>query len=278
MNTPVAIERNGHRTLLKWHRARRNKLDTPFTGSRIRDCMGAGGSVEIDLQVDGSGNFVVLHDERLEQSTTGFGPVNETSSDDLRGLHILDVKGEDSGERVMMLDDLADLVVKGPVREGAVLQLDMKDELEAFHDNSIGIFARTIAPVARHMILSGMDSAAVRALADAVKDLPVGYDPCKEDVVLAVLESGDFAGLVRDTLETAPWASMIYLEYQFVLAADRAGFDMIGAFHDAGKQVDAWTIRTIDESTCPQIERLLALKADQITTDDPDAFYAHFAL
>ena len=54
------------------------------------------------------------------------------------------------------------------------------------------------------------------------------------------------------------------------LAADAEGYDMIGAIHAAGKRVDAWTIREITPTTLTQIDRLLALKVDQITTDDPE--------
>lgn len=37
-----------------------------------------------------------------------------------------------------------------------------------------------------------------------------------------------------------------------------------------GKRVDAWTITRVDADALTHVERLLALKVDQITTDDPE--------
>ena len=62
---------------------------------------------------------------------------------------------------------------------------------------------------------------------------------------------------------------MIYLHHKLVLFADAAGFDMIGAFHQAGRTIDAYTINRAIPDVLPDVRRLLALKADQITTDDP---------
>ena len=71
-------------------------------------------------------------------------------------------------------------------------------------------------------------------------------------------------------LAIAPEADLIYLHYEIVLEADRSGFDIIAAFQAAGHRVDAWTIRAVTPITVSQVNRLLALKVDQITTDDPE--------
>ena len=67
---------------------------------------------------------------------------------------------------------------------------------------------------------------------------------------------------------------MIYLAYPIVLSAADAGFDMVGAFQRAGRRVDAYTIKTADATTRPTVERLLDLRVDQITTDDPEGLAA----
>ena len=71
-----------------------------------------------------------------------------------------------------------------------------------------------------------------------------------------------------------PAAEMIYLAYPMVLAAEDAGFDAIAAFHAAGRRVDAYTIKTADMETLPFVRRLLALRVDQITTDDAEGLAA----
>ncbi|MNE47968.1 hypothetical protein D3C80_1424010 [compost metagenome] len=70
---------------------------------------------------------------------------------------------------------------------------------------------------------------------------------------------------------------MIYLDYRIVLAAEDAGFDLIAPVHAAGRRVDAWTINHITPETICQVERLLKLKVDQITTDDPEGLAKAFS-
>jgi len=276
MTPPIAIKANGHETMLKWHRGRVRPGDTPFTAQRIAEGLAAAASIEIDLQITADGDLAVLHDPLLEQSTTGHGAVFKTTSAQIAKCRLLDRNHEDSGENVMLLADLAALVANGATKDGAVLQLDFKDPLTNFHNDTVEIFAKAVRHVADHMILSGGDASAVQTLAGAVPGLPVGYDPCLDDAMGQAMASGDYASFVDNALDKAQWASMFYLHYQLVLAADTAGFDIIGAFHAAGRTVDVWTIRTVDETTRPIIERLLALKADQITTDDAEALFATF--
>jgi len=67
---------------------------------------------------------------------------------------------------------------------------------------------------------------------------------------------------------------MIYLAWQIVTLSADAGYDIVAAFHRHGRRVDAWTIKAADADTVPVVERLLGLKVDQITTDDPEGMAA----
>jgi glycerophosphoryl diester phosphodiesterase len=62
-----------------------------------------------------------------------------------------------------------------------------------------------------------------------------------------------------------------------VLAAADDGFDIVAAFQQAGKRVDAYTIKSADAASRPIVERLLAARVDQITTDDPAGLSAMIA-
>ena len=62
---------------------------------------------------------------------------------------------------------------------------------------------------------------------------------------------------------------MIYLEYRLVLFAIEHGFDLVAAFHAAGKTIDAYTLNAANRKTAAIAETLLAFRVDQITTDDP---------
>nr|WP_272213542.1 glycerophosphodiester phosphodiesterase family protein [Marinicella sp. W31]MDC2879500.1 glycerophosphodiester phosphodiesterase family protein [Marinicella sp. W31] len=274
MTAPIAITRNGHKTLLKWHCGKRFPADTPFSRARIAEGLKAGASSEIDLQLTADGSMAVLHDALLEHSTTGIGPVATASDDEVRAARLLDRQGRDTGENVMLFDDLARLVAETGADDAAILQLDLKAGLDAFSPESIARFGEAVRPVARHMILSGGDAAAVRRLSQSAPGLSTGYDPCLDGAMETVMANGRYAEFVAAALDTAPGARMFYLHFELVFAAADAGFDMIAAFHTAGRTVDAWTIRSSDTEGLARTERLLALKADQITTDDADGLFA----
>ena len=45
-------------------------------------------------------------------------------------------------------------------------------------------------------------------------------------------------------------------------------------FHAANRRVDAYTIKSADADTLVIVQRLLSLRVDQITTDDPEGLAA----
>ena len=113
------MTRDGHRTFFKWHRARRRVSDPVFTGRRIIEGMQAGASVEVDLVVTADDGFAVLHNFSLEKETTGTGLVGETTSAVLRDLHLRDNEGRPIPDKVMVLEDLCELMGKAGVHPDA---------------------------------------------------------------------------------------------------------------------------------------------------------------
>lgn len=277
MTAALYTERNGHRTWLKWHRARRMASDPVFTGARILEGMRLGASVEIDLLVNKDRGYAVLHDEHVDDETTGTGLVADLSGDQLRMLRLRANDGSPTTEPVMLLEDLTALLATAAPHADALLQLDFKSPASALDARAIASFAQSVGPVAGNMILSSGDGEAVSMLSAAVPGLRIGFDPCYGQAFERLPQTRDFAGFVAEALADQPRAEMIYLEYHLVLEADKAGFDMIGAFHAAGKTVDAWTINRADEQSAPEVRRLLELKVDQITTDDPEGVGAMIA-
>lgn len=274
MTDPIFIDRNGHRTWLKWHRGRRRASDPVFTGARIREGMRLGASVEVDLVVHGDRGFAVLHDLTLDRETTGNGRIADTSANALRALHLRADDGTPLDDHVMLLEDLSALLAKGGLHADALLQLDYKEDWRALDDAAIASFQASVAPVARHMILSSGDAESVRLLTEGVPGLRIGYDPCHDGALERLQQTLDFSGFVRDAVAASPKAEMIYLHHGLVLEADRLGFDIISAFHAEGRRIDAYTIQRADAASAPLVRRLLELKADQITTDDPEGLQA----
>lgn len=274
MADPISITRDGHRTFFKWHRGRRRAADPVFTGKRILEAMALGASTEVDLVVTGDRGFAVLHDKTLDRETTGTGPVVAARDDAIGQLQLRGNDGAPIEDRVMLLEDLCRLMATGEVHPDALLQLDYKEDLAALDARTLERFAGSVAPVARHMILSSGDAAAVALLTDAAPGIRVGYDPCHDGAFERLAISQDFAGFVADAVAASPRAELIYLAWQLVLGADEAGFDIIGAFHARGRRIDAYTIQRANAEDLARVERLLTLKVDQITTDDPEGLAA----
>ena len=274
MSSPISITRNDHVTWFKWHRARRRLTDPVFTGKRILEAMAMGASIEVDLVVTGDKGFAVLHDKLLDRETTGQGPVAQTSDDVIRLLRLRNNAGAPIAEPVMLLDDLCTLMASRTVHPDALLQLDYKEDETVLDGRAIANFRRATLPVAKNIIVSSGSAAAVKLLTDAVPGMKIGYDPCYGESLAALQRTGDCAAFVASALEASPDAEMIYLAWQIVLEAGKAGYDMIGAFHAANRRVDCWTIKASDAASIATVEKLLALKADQITTDDPEGLVA----
>ncbi len=273
-DAPISVTRNGHRTFFKWHRGRKRRSDPVFTGRRIIEGMQAGASIEVDLVVHADNGMAVLHNLSLEGETTGTGLVRETSAAVLRGLCLRDNNGQPIAGRVMLLEDLAALIARDGAHPDALLQLDYKEDATVLTREVVRSFAEALSPVAGHFIVSSGDAASVQILTEAVPGIHVGYDPCHEGAIERLIESRDYARFVAEAIAASPKAEMIYLAWELVIEADKDGFDIVGAFHAHGRRVDAYTIRQADAETLPALERLLALRVDQITTDDPEGMKA----
>ncbi|UEA60228.1 glycerophosphodiester phosphodiesterase [Gordonia otitidis] len=271
---PISVSRDGRRTTLKWHRARRRPSDTPFTASRIVEALRVGASVEVDLVIHADRGFALLHDRDIAQATTGHGNVAQASASYLRGLSLRDATGTPTHEKVVLLEDLAALLENIDVADDSMLQLDFKEDAAALDEAAVEVFAAAVTPFADNAILSCGDADAVRILCDAAPGIHVGYDPCHHGAIGRVLRSGDFRGFVFTACRDSPRAEMIYLDQSLVLAAADRGADLIAAFHAMQRRVDAYTLGSADATTLAQFWRLVERGADQITTDDPEGFHA----
>ena len=271
----IEIVSGGHCTRLKWHRLQRLPEDVPFTPARLREGMALGASMEVDLRRRADGGFACLHDEALDRETTGRGPVAAAGFHDLRTLQMRGKDGAPTGERPLLLEDLAELAAAG-ADPATLVQLDLKEADGALDSLSVEAFRAALAPVAGRFILSGGDWAAVRRLGAAVTGLRLGFDPCDDDSLASLRTAADAERFIAAALAAAPEAAMIYLSWPIVLRADALGVDLIAACHAAGKAVDAWTLNPDHPDAAAALARLVALRADQITTDWPAGLQALF--
>jgi glycerophosphoryl diester phosphodiesterase len=271
----IAIDAGGHRVRLKWHRLQRRPDDLAFTPRRLREGLMLGASMEVDLRRHADHGFVCLHDETLERETTGSGPIAVATTATLRRLTLRREDGTPSDESLILLEDLAEIARIDGDRH-ALLQFDLKEDEAALDDSLVESFHRTVACIADRCIVSGHDWRAVSRLAEAVPGLRRGFDPCADDTLERLRDDKDYRDFIADGLAVAPEAETIYLDYGIVLAALGMGVDLIAPCHAAGKTVDAWTLNPDHPRAAESLWQLVALKADQITTDAPEELESLF--
>lgn len=266
----LALVQDGHVARLKWHRLRRRMSDPLFSGEVMAEGFALGASMELDLRVRRDGGFVVLHDDMLEGETTGQGRIAELALNEIKAFRFKD------GRPLIFTEDLAAMLESA--NPAALLQFDMKDDLAGIGSNGLShlaaLFSETPAPV----IVSGASLELIVEIGKRLPNLLRGIDPTDK---LADVYRGQGLKAVEKELvadlrgPTRP--NTVYLHWRLVLDAAREGLDLIGLCHAEGKLVDAWTFTLKDpaggfsDQEWSDFSALMALKPDQITTDEAPA-------
>lgn len=260
-----------HTTLLKWHRLRRRMADPLFSAEVMAEGFKAGASMELDLRVRADGGFVVLHDKDLEGETSGHGIIAQKSLAELRGLRMKD------GDRPLLTsEDLAAMLQSA--HPDALLQFDMKDDYEAIGEKGIAHLAEHLQRISASVIVSAGSQQLILAVKEKLPQLRRGIDP--SDKLGNICKEGGWNAVEKELLAdlrgpTEP--ETIYLYWPMLLDAAKAGLDMIALCHSEGKRVDAWTFTLKDpdggfnDTEWTKFSALMALKPDQITTDEAPA-------
>ncbi len=260
-----------HTTLLKWHRLRRRMADPLFSAEVMAEGFKAGASMELDLRVRADGGFVVLHDKDLEGETSGHGIIAQKSLAELRGLRMKD------GDRPLLTsEDLAAMLQSA--HPDALLQFDMKDDYEAIGEKGIAHLAEHLQRISASVIVSAGSQELILAVKEKLPHLRRGIDPSGK--LGNICKAGGWNAVEKELLAdlrgpTEP--ETIYLYWPMLLDAAKAGLDMIALCHSEGKRVDAWTFTLKDpdggfnDTEWTKFSALMALKPDQITTDEAPA-------
>ncbi|MBY2923478.1 glycerophosphodiester phosphodiesterase [Rhizobium leguminosarum] len=267
----LEISHEGHRTRLKWHRLRKRFADPLFSAEVMAEGFAAGASMELDLRVRADGGFVVLHDKDLEGETTGHGPVAEKSIGDLS-----DIRMQEGDRPLILSEDLAAMMQS--THPAALLQFDMKDDFEAIGAKGVAHLAAHFRDIAASVIVSGDSLDLIIAVKEKLPHLLRGIDPTNKlyDIRMAngwkAVETE-----LRADLRGPTEPDTIYLHWPLILDAANQGLDLIALCRDEGKRVDAWTFTLKDpeagfsEEEWRGFSALMALKPDQITTDEAPA-------
>ena len=260
-----------HHTRLKWHRLRKRFADPLFSAEVMAEGFAAGASMELDLRVRADGGFVVLHDRKLEGETTGHGPIADKSIGDLRGVLM-----KDGARPLILSEDLAAMMQS--THPAALLQFDMKDDFEAIGAKGIEHLAAHFRDISASVIVSGGSLDLIVAVKEKLPHLLRGIDPT--DKLYDIWKASGWNAVeaeLRADLSGPTEPDTIYLHWPLILNAAKEGLDMIALCRDHGKRVDAWTFTLKNPETGFSDEEwlnfltLMALKPDQITTDEAPA-------
>ena len=261
MVNPTSAYHDGRHIRMKWRQLRRAAEDPPFLRSNLRVGLAAGASLEVDIRMLACGRFVCLHDPRLEAETTGRGAVAEADATGIRRLRM-----QGSGARLLLLDELVDVVRSGNTRPGALVQLDLCSEVAPGAGSA---FANSLDGDGAGFVLSGYDWDTVIRLGASVPTLALGYDPTED----AAVRGADAFSLVR---ETAPEADTIYLHHELVSRSVSDGSRLVARLQAAGHRVDCWTIDCGTPSALPAFYDAMAAGCDEVTTNTPAAWAKTF--
>lgn len=267
----LEIRHDGHSTRLKWHRLRREMRDPLFSREVMTAGFEDGASMELDLRVRADGGFVVLHDAELEGETTGSGPIVSTTLEDL-----LAIRMRQDGRPLILSENLSAMMQT--THPKALLQFDMKDDYATIGERGLAHLTAHFSSTAASIIVSGACLDLIVAVKERLPHLKRGIDPT--DKLIDVYRQDGLAAVERELLTDLRGPAepdTVYLHWPLILRAKRDGLDLIDICRAEGRLVDAWTFTLkqpdagFDDEEWASFSALMALKPDQVTTDEAPA-------
>ena len=81
--------------------------------------------VELDIQLTRDGEIVVIHDEKVDRTTDGFGYVRDYTLKELKQLHIFAGRGADT-ERIPTMKEVIELLLPRMKNDGFMINIELK--------------------------------------------------------------------------------------------------------------------------------------------------------
>ncbi len=294
LSTPdSAIELRGRAARFVCHMAvlsgdyRRNSIDA------ILECVDARvGRLEIDVHSLDGPDYVIFHDRRLEDHTTGSGSIGHATPDEVRAVRFR----EHPDERPPLLSEVIELIRDGDTE----LQLDLKD-WRPLSDARLRALIDVIAPARERCIISTGQDWTLRRIHRADPTLRFGFDPghyidhksegadvflprtmgaygYRDDHPLAFGRTEDPSVYLRERFEMlalqAPGASEYFLSYRLALQMLDDGFNVAEFLHERGIDANVWTLDYRSSESLALLERLMTAGFDRVTTNTMPAWTA----
>lgn len=254
--------------------------------------------VEVDVTALAEGDYLLVHDPRLESETSGQGPVAACGSGAAGALRIVH-RGHPTDVAVPRLSDVITAFREHPGRTR--LQLDFKNVVPFADDEPLQRLVRIVEPLGGRVIVSSNADWQLRRLRRLAPWLDLGFDihfylgyhppgrtvdprsiPADrgaygywDDHPLARERHGPTGRYLADRcgmlLGLVPGASTFYVEHRFLVQSLEDGFNWATELHSQGIRLDAWTLDADVPLAAANAVRLLHAGVDQFTTNTPDA-------
>jgi glycerophosphoryl diester phosphodiesterase len=268
----------------------------PNSAAAVRDCLEAGAqAIEIDIIPLADGDFVLLHDPRLENATNGHGNVAEADREMVQRLFYKQ-NGQLTNTPVGTLSQVIELLpVPNPLER---LQLDLKP-YAPLTPSVLSSLVKMVSPVKQQVQISSTADWAVRILRRLDGEINLGFDPLlyldmeteqerpagvppfrvgaygyRDDHPLSAERWGTnadyFAARAEALLLQAPTGAMWYLRAALLRDVLQTGFDWIDFLHQNGSRVAAWTLDAGQSDHETLAVWLAETGIDAITTNTPD--------
>ena len=147
--------------------------------------------VEVDAKLSAGGHAILMHDDTLERTTNGRGPVSEASLADLAGFDAGGWFGpEFAGERVPSLDQFLDACTELGLRANIEIKPGPGEDAETAHAVAAVLAARNFADAALPLV-SSASLRALDAFLETANEFPCGaifFGPVPDDAVLVELK------------------------------------------------------------------------------------------
>ena len=281
-------------TLLIHHAANRGHNHPPNSLRSLRACLEAGARVvEVDITPLSGGDFALLHDGQLENSTDGTGQAFASTADQVCHLQYTR-HGVTTGNPVGLLSQAVSLVRDYPHLQE--LQLDLKPH-SPLTDGVLNDLLCAIEPAKDQIRVTSIADWALRRLHALDVDLDLGFDPLlyldveigkardetippfrvgaygyRDDHPLATRLWGSPADYLAARAEAlaaqVPGVATWYISAPLLARALDDGFDWIAHLHAQGTQVAAWTLDADQPEQLALAHRLIAAGINRITTND----------
>lgn len=273
----------------------------PGSLSALAKCLDSGAAViEIDVLPLADGSFALLHDQNLDEETSGTGRAPEMKRAYIASLTYR-VNGEVTDEKIGFLEAAIDLLKTHS--ETQRLQLD----LSPFTPLTRGVlqnFIDILEPALERIQVTSVADWAIRSLAEFAPGLSLGFDPLlyldieggdprpedvppfrvgayglRDDHPLSAYQWGPvgdyFAARGGALLTQVPEGCEWFIRGEVLRTALEAGFNWIEFLHQQGSKVDAWTIDVTQPEQVDLARSLVKHGVDELTTDSPVQLAQH---